>query len=337
MRATPPLRLLAALLAVALVTACPRPAPAQELATALPATSRIQLSGFTRARAVVPLVAEATGKVLRVLADVGQPVGQGGVFALVDPTFIQLELRDNAVQQDRLRARIAYDDTEAARYRRLVDQGSAAQARLDELEQALSQSRHELAALEVGHDVLAERLARTRVTAPAGWLVMAREAEPGQWVTQGQTLGQAGDFGTLLVPFALAPEQLAALQGAGGALTLALPDLGREVPATVHRIYPGFDPETRKTAVDLAVTGLPGARGGLRAVLALEVPDPAGGVLLPRAAVSERYEQHWVRRDDGTEVQVVLLGNHGGPGGDLLRVASPEIAPGQRFALAGRE
>lgn len=320
------LRLLAALFAVALAAGRP-----------LPATVQVRLSGFTRARAEIPLVAEATGKVLRVMADVGQPVGANGVFAQVDPTFIELDLRDNAVQRGRLRERMAYDETEAGRYRRLVGQGNAAQARLDELEQALSQSRHELAALEVARDVLAERLRRTRVTAPAGWVVAAREVEPGQWVTEGQVLGRIGDFNTLLVPFALSPEQFAALRGAADGLTLALPEAGGPVRATVHRVYPGFDPETRKIAVDLAVADLPGGRGGLRAELTLEVPDPAGGVLLPRGAVTERYEQHWVRRDDGTQVQVVLLGNHGGPEGDLLRVASPQVAPGQRFALQAQE
>jgi hypothetical protein len=108
------------------------------------------------------------------------------------------------------------------------------------------------------------------------------------------------------------------------------------VRATVHRVYPGFDPETRKIAVDLAVADRPGGRGGLRAELTLEVPDPAGGVLLPRGAVTERYEQHWVRRDDGTQVQVVLLGNHGGPEGDLLRVASPQWPRPAHFALQRR-
>lgn len=337
MHATTRLRLLATLFAVALATVRPLPAPAQELATALPATAQVRLSGFTRARAVVPLVAEATGKVLRVMADVGQPLGPDGVFARVDPTFIELEQRDNAVQRARLRERMAYDETEAGRYRLLVGQGNAAQARLDELEQALSQSRHELAALEVARDVLAERLRRTRVTAPAGWVVMARDAEPGQWVEQGQVLGQAGDFATLLVPFALSPEQFAALGAAPGGPVLVLPEAGGPARATVHRVYPGFDPETRKIAVDLAVAGPAGARGGLRAELVLEVPDPAGGVLLPRAAVTERYEQHWVVRDDGAQVRVVLLGNHGGPGGDLLRVAAPEVAPGQRFALRAQE
>lgn len=329
----------ALLLAAALLIVTPPSALAEtSVVTAQAASSDVELTGFTRARAVLPLVAEATGKVLEVRADVGDAIGPAGLFARVDPTFIELDLAENRVQQAKLTSRTAYDATEAARYRELVGRGSAAQAKLDELEQALDASRHELDALVVAERVLRERLERTRVAAPAGWLVTARSVEPGQWVTQGQTVGEAGDFRTLLVPFALTPEQLDALHAEEGPVVLKLPELSSEVPARIHRVNPGFDPATRKIAVELALDrGLAERRGGLRAVLTLHMPDPSGGVLLPREAVTERYEQHWVRREDGTEVKVVLLGNHGGPDGTLLRVAAPEVHPGDRFVAGGGE
>ncbi|MFW5735371.1 MAG: efflux transporter periplasmic adaptor subunit, partial [Oceanidesulfovibrio sp.] len=53
-------------------------------------------------------------------------------------------------------------------------------------------------------------------------------------------------------------------------------------------------------------------------------------VLLPRQAVVYRYEEHWVTREDSSELKVVLLGE--GPGG-TLRVSSPEIRPGDTFLM----
>lgn len=328
--------LVTALAAVALLAATAIAAHAeQRTVTAQAATSDAVLTGFTRAQATMTLVAEATGRLVDVAADIGDAVGGDGVFARVDPTFILLDLDENRVQQDKLAARIAYDAKEAARYRELVARGTAPQSTLDSLEQTLTANRHELDALRVAEKVLRERLARTRITAPAGWLVSARSVEPGQWVTSGQTVGAAGDYSTLVAPFALTPEQYDALARRKGELRLRLPQLDTEVRATIHSVNPGFDPVTRKINVELAVSeGLPERRGGLRTELTLRMPDPAGGVLLPPDAVVERYEEHWVRREDGSEVKVVLLGNHGGENRDLLRVTSPDVSPGERF-LAG--
>jgi len=167
---------------------------------------------------------------------------------------------------------------------------------------------------------------------------MARGIEPGQWVAAGQVVGRAGDFSTLLVPFALTPEQFVALTHPRTPLTLVLTDLGQELPASIKRVNPGFDPETRKIAVDLSLGGNERMlRGGLRAVLTLDMPEAEGVVLLPREAVEERYEDHWVIRADGTRVRVVILGNHGGEDGTLIRVSGQGLKPGDRLTLPGKE
>lgn len=328
---------LAALFLLLVPLALPAGADAAEV-TALASSRRVVLSGFTRPRATLDLVAEEPGRVTRVAADIGDPIGSHGLFATVDDVFIRLDLENNRVQQARLASLIEYNEKEATRYRELVSRDTAAQATLDGLEQALDTSRFELDALQVAGRVLEERLARTRIPAPAGWRVMARDIEPGQWVGAGQVVGRAGDFSTLLVPFALTPEQFMALDRPKGALTLRLTDLGVDQPAAIRHVNPGFDPETRKIAVDLELTTeSKNLRGGLRAELVLDMPEAEGVVLLPREAVEERYEDHWVIRADGSRVRVVLLGNHSGPDGTLVRVSGPGLSPGERFTLPGKE
>jgi RND family efflux transporter MFP subunit len=308
-----------------------RAAEGADIAVARPAGRQVALTAFTRARAAMDLVAENPGKVLAVAGEVGQAIPRDGAFARLDSTLTALELEKNRAEQARVASSVAYLDKEAGRYRALVAGSVADQATLDRLEQDLDAARHQLAALRVEEKRLAEVMARSTVRAPAGWRIMARAVEPGQWVAAGQVLGRAGDYAVLLAPLALAPEELAALRRAEKDLQVELPDLGLSVPARVYRTSPAFDPETRKTDLDLALGGeLPERRGGLRVLLRLTIPDAAGAVLLPEAALNRRYDEYYLLREDGSRAPVVLLER---TADGMVRVANHGLAPGDRFRL----
>ncbi|MCF8038727.1 MAG: HlyD family secretion protein [Desulfohalobiaceae bacterium] len=70
----------------------------------------------------------------------------------------------------------------------------------------------------------------------------------------GSLLVQAGDFQTLLVPFALSEQEYTALESTSRNVTLYLPSEALSVPARIERIHPDFDPQTRKRTVELAVS-----------------------------------------------------------------------------------
>lgn len=325
-------------LAALLIATCAAAEPQTSLVVAEPAVREIALTGFTRARAKLPLAAETSGRVEDVARDIGETIGEDGTFARLDDTFISLELDEVKVQQDRLRAQIDYDQREVKRYTKLARENNASASQLDTLEQTLRDNSHELRVLEVKQKVLQERLARTRVRAPAGWRVTGRSLESGQWVTGGESVGEAADFSALIVPFALTPEQYAALTASGGGIHLHLPDLQLDVAASIYRTNPGFDPNTRKIAVDLEIRDeVEPRRGGLRAELGLRLPERTGAVMLPPEAVERSYEELWVTREDGQRTRVMLLGRSTGPDGERLRVASPDIQPGQRFRLQRSE
>ena len=312
--------------------------PETRVAIAEPAVRETSLSGFTRPRAELRLVAETAGRVREVYYDVGGTIGDDGAFALLDDTFIRLELEEIQVQQERLRTLIDYDGREVERYRELARQKSASASQLDTLEQTLRNNTHELRVLGVKQRVLEERLQRTRVAAPRGWRVTGRAVEPGQLVKDGEVVGQVADFSVLLVPFALTPEQHVALSASGNSMRLRLLDLDREIAARIYRTNPGFDPVTRKIAVELALDGdVDPRRGGLRVQLALALPERTGAVMLPEAAVDESYEEFWVTREGGERVRVMILGRTRGVSGPRVRISAPDIAPGDRFILPDRE
>ena len=324
-------------LLLALLLAWPLAAQAKEadgnkVVVARPASRQLTFNGFTRARAKLKLISEASGRVQKVYYDIGDTVGKKGVFVVLDSTFIKLELEANAVERARLSSRVAYLDKEAGRHRKLVARKSEPQSNLDRLEEELSQARLQLKALRTQRKVLTERLERHTIKAPAGWRVIERMVEPGQWMAAGTPVALLGDFRTLLVPLALGPAEYQLLKKAGQQVEVYLPHSGLKLTAEVERLSPAFDPATRKIKVELELgPGLADKRGGLRVQLKLQAPDPAGGVLLPAGAVSERYQEHWLTREGGKPVRVVLLGP--GPDG-TLRVSSPQVKPGQRFRLA---
>lgn len=60
------------------------------------------------------------------------------------------------------------------------------------------------------------------------------------------------------------------------------------------------------------------------------MPDPTGALLVPPAALIERYQENWLTKQDGSQVRAVVLGP--GPDG-LKRVVSSSVKPGERLRL----
>ncbi len=309
---------------------------AKNLVAAKPAFRHVFLTGFTRAYARLPIIAETTGKVLRVNGEIGDRINDNGSFADLDPTFIRLDLEANRVQQEKTRSRIDYNQREARRYQELIRKGNASKSQMDSLEQTLQDSRLQLDELEVNEKILMERLKRSKVKVPIGWLITRRDIQPGQRVHEGEILGEVGDFSRLLVPFSLSPVQFAALQNLDNKFQVELPDWNKTVGADINRINPGFDPETRKINVELELSAeLPHMRGGLRVRLGLLLPERTGAIFLPREAIEESYDEFWVTRKNGERIQVVLLGTNGNE--SLLKVAAPGLRSGDLFQFIKRD
>lgn len=315
------------------------PALAVELVVAEAAWQSVLLTGYTRARARMPLSMEESGRVLEVAADVGELIPPDGRFTCVDSTYVELDLASNQAGQERLNADVAYYRKETRRFEDLMKRKTTSQAEVDRTRHDLDTHRFQLRALEVEEQRLREKLARCCTLAPSGWRVISRSVEPGQWVAVGQQVAEVGDFGTLLVPLALDPAELAALERQD-ALSVELPDFGRTLPAVVERVSPAFDPVTRKVNVDLAIDPADGGiggnggeppRGGLRVHLTLQLPDATGAVVVPRRALVESYERRFLVREDGSRVAVIELG---AAGDDRVKVSSPEAAAGDRFLAA---
>ncbi|MFO7606912.1 MAG: efflux RND transporter periplasmic adaptor subunit [Desulfurivibrionaceae bacterium] len=298
-----------------------------------PAADRVILTGFTRARATMKLTSLLTERIIEVKGDTGDRIGKDGVFARLDPSFAELDLQGVKIEQEKVTSRIDYLENELRRYRTLFEKQSVSEAKLDSLTHELDQARLTLRELQTEEQRLREHLKRHLITGPAGWLVIARHAEPGEWVTMGTPLAEIGDFRTLLVPFAVSHAEYLRIKQTAKALSLHLPEEGLTVPAELHTISPDFDPQTRKFNLELIIgTPLPEQRGGIRTELAIEMPEPGGALLVPASAVDKRYDTHWLTAADGEKVAVIVLGP--GPEPLTLRVSGEGIKAGDKFLRA---
>lgn len=295
------------------------------------AERRSALTAFTRARTLMTLVSEESGRVHKVVADVGDTLGEHGLFAELDTTFIELDLAANRADQQRLESELVYNKKEMERYEQLVRSNNAPQSTLDNNIRAHQSALQQLRAKQIEERVLVERMKRFSLLGPPGWKVVTRFIEPGEWLTNGAKVAELGRYDVLLVPFALSSEEYRALESQGNRVELRLTDLNLTVPATVARVSPGFDAQTRKINVDLEIgQGDFEFRGGLRAELTLDLPDPGKAVLVPATALVKAYEEHFLVTPDGDRVRVVLLG---GADDGMRRVSSPDVRPGDSFLL----
>lgn len=309
---------------------------APALATAKAATQGVRLTGFTRARTVLDLATEATGKVEMVFSEMGQTIGKKGKFACLDQTFINLDIEGNKAEVAKTQIDIDYFTKQVARYRKLLSQNSSSQQQLDDLQRSLGSAEQQLRTLKTRNRELLERKKRFCMSAPKDWIIIERYIEPGEWVQSGDPVAKVGNFSRLLIPFALSMTEYKALRNNADQLNVELPDLGMTLPAHLERVSPAFDEKSRKIMLDLEIAGdLKQLRGGIRADLLLHLPNAGQSVILPKTAVDERYEQHWVERPTGERVSVVYLGSAKSDDANkpMVRISHPDIQVGQQFIL----
>lgn len=294
----------------------------------------VSLTGFTRPQATVRLVSEEKGYFKNIDFDVGDLIDERQRFGCLDATFIDLDIAANKAHQEKIRADLNYFSRQRKRVADLVSKNTSSAAELDNLSRQEKGAKADLKVAEVQLRVLQERKKRHCIAAKQGWAVTERLVDPGQWVNVGDPLGEVADFSVLLVPFALSPTEFKALKAERDQLRVRLIDEDIFLTAKIARIHPGFDEASRKISVELSIeAGVPEKRGGLRVELSLQLPDRTGAVLVPVSAVTGRYEQHWVKLSDDSELAVTLLGEITEQGKAWARILSDQLKAGDQVQL----
>lgn len=308
-------------------------ASGQELIELQPYRPVMNITGLTYPVKEMTITSEVNGRCTAMLAEVGDTLSEDGRLAEIDTTFITLDLTANQIAREQMTRQLAHEEKTLARYTALHQKNSVPQAQLDEIALAADLHRIGLKNLANQERRLKEQLSRHTLTAPVGWQVIERHIEPGEVIQTGTPVARLGDFRQLRIPLAVTYAELQIVSTMEN-LRITLPDTGREAAAFIHRISPVFDPQTRKITLELAAAAdQPGhdgpLRGGMRAELRFAGKISSSTFLVPRSALTSRYEAHWLTRPDGSRVQVLLQGSL--DDGRQAVISAGGLSVGERF------
>jgi HlyD family secretion protein len=295
--------------------------------------------GTVEARRAWLIGPTAAGRVLRVLADVGDSVKAGQLLAELDP--VDLDERLAALDASVARATssaaaleaqrkdaLARKDLAAINARRYTDlaaqsfvsSGTAegklleltsAEAAVGAAEATLAAARQDVQRLAAERDALRRQRANLRLLAPGDGVVSTREAEAGSTVVAGQAVLRLIDPASLWVRTRFD-------QGRSAGLALGLParvalrsNPRAALAGKVARVEAVGDSVTEERIAQVAFERIPaGVAVGELAEVTLALPATAPAVVLPGASIKRQGEQLgvWQVQDGSVRFVPVRLG-----------------------------
>ena len=261
------------------------------------------VTGTLKPRAQVEIVAEVSARLQKVLRDEGAKVTVGEALALLDETDYRLARERAQAALAVAEANRAHAAAEKERADNLLRTGGitdkdhlSAQVGLQVAEASLAQARTEVA-------IAAQRLARTRVTAPFSGCVARRFADPGAMLADGSPLFTLVDDSVLELRASVASADYGKVKvGAAADVSVdALPDV--VIAGRVARIPPLVDERSRSFTVVVEVRGRPGLVGGVFARASVRVGMAAGALVVPPRALIRDGS-----RPDEAQIFVVVAG-----------------------------
>lgn len=285
---------LGAVVALAALAACgtsasgtPQPRPLLVRTASVQARDieqQLVLTGTLRPRAQVQVVAEVSGRLVKVLRDEGARVQAGDLLAQVDPTDYQLASQRAAASLAMAEANRAHAVAEKERADNLVRTGGitdkdhlAAQVGLQVAEASLTQARAEAS-------IAGTQLARASLRAPFSGRVARRLADAGAMLTAGAPVFTVVDDSVLEFR-APVPSSDYGKVAVGAPVEVTVGEGAAPVAGRVARMTPLVDERTRSFEVVVEVPGGAGLVGGLFARAAVRLGEVKGALVVPPSAL----------------------------------------------------
>lgn len=290
--------------------------------------------GTVEARRAYLIGPTGSGRVLKVLADVGDSVKAGQLLAEMDP--VDLNERVGALEASIARANSALAAAEAQRRdalarsalagmnaRRYIELGemkfvsaSAVEARQQEQASAqaaiaaadanLAGARQEVVRVKAERDALRQQRDNARLLAPTDGVITARDAEPGSTVVAGQAVIKLIEPASLWIRLRLD-------QGRSDGLAVGLPaqivlrsNPGKILRGKVVRVELLSDSVTEERVAQVAFDSMPaGVSIGELAEVTLTLSATQVGVVLPNASLKQKGDKVGVWLYNQAELQFV--------------------------------
>lgn len=343
LRLAPPLLL--AVLLPALVAGCGKQASAPEperavrtqLVSGSTASSSHEYAAEVRARVESRLSFRVNGKLLSREVNLGDAVKAGQVLARIDGQDLRLA---EAAASAAVAAARTNRDQAGQDYKRFVDlqrQGFISIAELERRDSAFKAAQAQLEQAKAQADVQGNQAGYAQLLADGAGVVTGVDAEPGQVLGAGTPVVRVALDGPRDVVFSVPEDQIGRVRAAAaqpGALKVRLWGSDKTAPLTLREVAAAADPVTR-TFLIKADAGKLDVRLGQSATVVLDLPQTAGIIKLPLAAVLQQAGKTSVWVLDGASMQVRPVAVQvGGAEGNEVVIAGG-LNPGQEVVVAG--
>lgn len=332
-------------LPLALTFGCSKPPAAAEperavrtqVVGASAASNKHEYAGEVKARVESRLSFRVGGKLLSRAVNLGDAVKAGQLLARLDAQ--DLKLAEAAAAAAVAAARTNRDQA-GADYKRFVDlqrQGFISAAELERRDSTFKAAQAQLEQAKAQADVQGNQAGYAQLLADAAGVVTSVDAEPGQVLTAGTLVLRVALDGPRDVVFSVPEDQVARVKAAASqadALKLRLWGSTATAPLKLREVSAAADPTTRTFLIKADAAKLD-VKLGQSATVLLELPQVAGVVKLPLAAVLQQSGKSsvWVLDPASMTVkpQPVVVG--GADGNEVVILGG--ITPGQEVVVAG--
>lgn len=264
----------------------------------------VTASGALAARHNQPVgVAGEGGMVRAVLVEAGTWVRQGQVLATVDRSVQSQNVAQLAAQVQVARADAALAQNEYERSQALVGRGFVSKADLDRKKAARDAAYARIRVAQANLNAMQAQLGRLDIRAPKSGLILSRNVEVGQVVSQGSgALFHLAENGQMEMKAQL-PQQDMAYVHVGMPAQITPIGTARSFTGQVWQVAPLIDPTSRQGEVRIAIPYDPSIRPGGFAEAKIE-SGATSAPLLPQSAVLSDDNGNYVYIIDGkNEVQ----------------------------------
>jgi RND family efflux transporter MFP subunit len=223
----------------------------------------VTASGPLAARHDQPVgVAGEGGMVRAVLVEAGTWVRQGQVLATVDRSVQAQNIAQLAAQVQVARADAALAQNEYDRSESLVGRGFVSKADLDRKKAARDAAFARIRVAEANLNAMRAQLGRLDIRAPKSGLILSRNVEVGQVVSQGSgALFHLAENGQMEMKAQLSQQDLAFIREGMPAQVTPIGS-GRSFTGQVWQVAPMIDPTNRQGEVRVAIPYDPSIRPG---------------------------------------------------------------------------
>ena len=243
------------------------------------------------------VASEVSGRVIKVLIDVGDAVQQGQIMAEIDPERYELETIQTKAETARLSALKINQELDLSRAERLYKNNLVSEEILDKTKAELEALEQQIKAAEAKHNSSKKLLRDTKIKAPITGYVAAKKIVMGDFVQTGTIVFELVDTKNLRVGVSFPEYQSSKLKKGLKTYLTSPTNTNHIVETQINEVSPNINPKNRSISViiDFENPGLwlPGASARAEIILS----ERENALVVPQLAV--------VRRSIGNVVYVI--------------------------------